>query len=169
MIIVRSFERSIVRSSDFSCGELELDLWLKNYAGQHEKRGTTRTLLALDEREACVAGYVAMTAFHLEPAEGAAALATAGRYPVPAMLIARLAVHSVYQGAGVGRLLLIEALQRLEPTSYDVGFEVVVVHALHESAACFYLKHGFRRTVDNPLMLFMTTRDLRATFAVHPD
>ena len=34
----------------------------------------------------------------------------------------------------------------------------------HESAACFYLKHGFRRFADHSLRLFMTTKDLRATF-----
>lgn len=164
MIIVRSFDASIVKGSAFDSGEVVLDDWLRNYAGQHEKTSTTRTLLALDEREVCVAGYVAMKTFELGPAEGASALLTKGRYPVPAMLIARLAVHKPYQGAGIGKLLLIEALERLDRISHDVGFEVVVVHALHEDAACFYLKYGFRRTSDDPLMLFMTTKNLRHTF-----
>lgn len=47
----------------------------------------------------------------------------------------------------------------------NIGFEVIVVHALHEDAACFYLKHGFRRFVDHKLNLFLTTKELRATFA----
>ena len=46
----------------------------------------------------------------------------------------------------------------------SIGFEMVVVHALHEDAACFYLKHGFQRFLDHDLSLFMTTKDLRATF-----
>jgi hypothetical protein len=50
-------------------------------------------------------------------------------------------------------------------TSHTIGFEIVVVDALDESAACFYLKHGFHRFADHSLKLFMTTKDLRATFA----
>lgn len=89
----------------------------------------------------------------------------ARRYPMPAVLLARLAVDRDYQGAGIGRLLLLDALRRFERASYDIGFEAVVVDALHEDAACFYLKYGFRRFLDHELTLFMTTRDLRATLA----
>lgn len=84
---------------------------------------------------------------------------------MPAVLLARLAVDRDYQGAGIGRLLLLDALRRFERASYDIGFEAVVVDALHEDAACFYLKYGFRRFLDHELTLFMTTRDLRATLA----
>ena len=50
-----------------------------------------------------------------------------------------------------------------------LGFEVVVVDAIHEDAACFYLKYGFRRFFDHELRLFMTAADLRATFGAAPD
>ncbi|CPU67946.1 Putative GCN5-related N-acetyltransferase [Mycobacteroides abscessus] len=70
-----------------------------------------------------------------------------------------------YQGNGVGRVLLFDALQKLVDAATAIGFEIVVVHALHEDAACFYLKHGFRRFLDHDLSMFLTTKDLRATFA----
>lgn len=80
------------------------------------------------------------------------------------MLIARLAVDRGYQGRGTGRLLLFDALQKLVSAADSIGFEMVVVHALHEDAACFYRKHGLRRFLDHDLSLFLTTKDLRATF-----
>ena len=42
---------------------------------------------------------------------------------------------------------------------------LVVVHARDESSAAFYEKYGFSRFADNPLYLYLTTRDLRATFS----
>ncbi|MCK0116482.1 hypothetical protein MWU57_05510 [Isoptericola sp. S6320L] len=58
-----------------------------------------------------------------------------------------------------------DALQRLLAAADNIGFEIIVVHALHEDAACFYLKHGFRRFLDHELSLFLTTKELHATFA----
>lgn len=78
--------------------------------------------------------------------------------------IARLAVDVHYQGKGVGKIVLFTALEYLARTSQAIGFEIVAVDALDETAACFYLKHGFRRFADHSLKLFMTTKDLRATF-----
>jgi predicted N-acetyltransferase YhbS len=83
-------------------------------------------------------------------------------------LLARLAVDRSYQGSGIGRLLLFDALARLERNSHDIGFELVVVDALHEDAACFYLTYGFRRVLDHELKLYMTTKALRARFAADP-
>ncbi|RXR27932.1 N-acetyltransferase [Oerskovia turbata] len=165
MLISRPFDKLIVQHSEFDCGEPVLDDWLKNYASQNEKRDATRTFLLLDEKESCVAGYATTVTHRLDPHEASAALGRVRRYPLPAVLVARLAVDRRYQGSGVGRLLLIDTLQRLERASHDIGFELVVVDALHEDAACFYLKHGFQRFQSHPLRLFMATRTLRATFA----
>jgi len=167
MIIVREFDKLIVRHSDFDSGEPDLDVWLKEQAGQQDRRNGARTLLALDEAEACVAGYYSTVTHEVAPADVGTTLGSARRYPVPAVLIARLAVDRTYQSKGIGKLLLFDALARLEDASRSIGFELVVVDALHEQAACFYLKYGFRRFLDHDLKLFLTTKDLRATFAAH--
>jgi GNAT superfamily N-acetyltransferase len=122
-------------------------------------------VIAADEAEVRVAGYFTSLTYELQPDEAVAADGRAHRYPVPAVLLARLAVDRRYQGQGLGRLLLLSAMQRFERASRDIGFELVVVDALHEDAACFYLKYGFRRFADHDLRLFLTTKDLQATFA----
>lgn len=73
--------------------------------------------------------------------------------------------YSAYQGRGLGGLLLLHSLKTLYSASQSVGFQMVVVHAIDESAAAFYEKYGFSRFADNPLYLYLTTRDLRATFS----
>lgn len=165
MLISRAFDPAALKLHPFRCGEDLLDEWLTKYAGQSERKDNVRTTLLLDEQQGRIAGYYSMRTFELAAADAVAATGRSRRYPVPAMLIARLAVDRDYQGRGTGRLLLFDALQKLAAAADDIGFEMVVVHALHEDAACFYLKHGFQRFLDQELSLFITTRDLRATFA----
>lgn len=164
MLIARPFDSAALTLHPFSCGEPELDDWLAKYAGQSESKDNVRTTLLLDEQQGRIAGYYSMRTFELSAADAASAIGRSRRYPVPAMLIARLAVDSEYQGHGTGRVLLFDALRKLLAVADNIGFEMVVVHALHEDAACFYLKNGFRRFLDHHLSLFLTTKDLRATF-----
>ncbi|WP_086149808.1 GNAT family N-acetyltransferase [Cellulosimicrobium sp. KWT-B] len=165
MLIARPFSPEALKLHPFACGEPELDDWLARFAGQSERRDNVRTTLLLDEQAGRIAGYYSMRTFELSAADASSAIGRARRYPAPAMLLARLAVDVDYQGNGVGRVLLFDALQKLVDAATAIGFEIVVVHALHEDAACFYLKHGFRRFLDHDLSLFLTTKDLRATFA----
>lgn len=165
MIIVREFSSLLVKHSEFDCGEPLLDGWLTSQASQQHRRNNARTMIAADEAEVRVAGYFTSLAYELQPDEAVAVDGRAHRYPVPAVLLARLAVDRRYQGQGLGRLLLVDALQRFDRASRDIGFEVVVVDALHEDAACFYLKYGFRRFAHHDLRLFLTTKDLQATFS----
>jgi hypothetical protein len=40
---------------------------------------------------------------------------------------------------------------------------MLVVHALHETAAAFYLRHGLTRFETDPLTLYLLMQDVRAT------
>lgn len=164
MLIVMPFEAQLDRGS-FRCGKPDLDNWLKRYAGQGERDNSARTTYLVDEQEVRVAGYFTLVTYRLEVEDLTPELTRRPRYPMSAMLLARLAVDERYQGQGLGRILLFEALQRLARSSEDIGFEVVVVDALDEDAACFYLRFGFRRFADHSLRLFMMSKDLRAGFA----
>jgi predicted N-acetyltransferase YhbS len=85
------------------------------------------------------------------------------RYPVPAVLLARLAVDTGFQGCGVGSRLLLHALSQIAEASRHVGFEVVVVHAINKDAVTFYAQRGFTQFEDHDLYLFMPVKNLLAT------
>ena len=152
-------------SSRFTSGNADLDDWLRTKAGQGERSDNTRAFLALDPGGERVIGYYATTTYRLELDEAARALgAGKRRYPVPAVLLARLAVDGEWAGRGVGRTLLVHALRQIAEASRSVGFEVVVVHAADESAVTFYARYGFTAFVSHPRHLLMPTKQLRATF-----
>lgn len=162
-----AFNRLYDRSS-FSCGKPDLDEWLKTKAGQQERANNTRTFLAVEELT--VVGYYATTTYRLGLDEVAAMYGVGRRtYPIPALLLARLAVDSGFQGHGVGSKLLFHALTQIAAASRYVGFEVVVVHAIDKDAVTFYAQRGFTQFEDHDLHLFMPVKNLLATLDVQSD
>lgn len=144
----------------FTSGEQVLDDWLKLYAGQSERRNTTKTFLAVVGSR--VVGYYTSTMCQLSVDESTA-VRPGGRYPIPAIVLARLAVDVEWQGRGVGRCLLAHALANYAAVARAVGFEIVLVHALTERAVDYYLAFGFRRLSQESKTVFMTTKDLIAS------
>lgn len=158
---------SLLSRDDFVCGKPELDDWIRTKAGQNERRNNTRTFVALDPESGRVIGYYATTTYRLDLDEAATAYGAGKKhYPIPAVLLARLAVDGTWAGRGVGRQLLVHALGGFAAASRAVGFEVVVVHAVDPDAVTFYARYGFTRFQSHPLHLFMATKDLIRTFGL---
>jgi len=66
---------------------------------------------------------------------------------------------------GLGAYLLLDALRISALVAERIGVRLVVVHALHEQAAAFYLHHGFSRFETAPLSLYLLMQDVRKTLA----
>lgn len=143
----------------FSCGVESLDRYLKAQAGQDVRRRANAVfvLTTAGEPERVLGYYTlcAMTVSQGEVPEAARKLVP--RYPlVSATLIGRLAVARDHQGKRLGAILLADALQRASTSASTVGSSMVVVDALDEAAAGFYVAHGFMRLPDsNRLVLPM--------------
>ena len=91
----------------FRCGVASLETWLVEHAAGADAAGSARTYVVVDEELDRVVGYHALTVASLERDE-ATGRASRGmpRHPIPAMLLARLAVDESAQGKGVAATLL---------------------------------------------------------------
>ncbi|HEY9701561.1 MAG TPA: GNAT family N-acetyltransferase, partial [Allocoleopsis sp.] len=76
-------------------------------------------------------------------------------YPIPALLIGKLAVDKSAKGQGLGGELLVDALLRTVKISQEIGIFAVRVDAIDLKAKEFYLKYEFISFQDNPLSLFL--------------
>jgi predicted N-acetyltransferase YhbS len=85
--------------------------------------------------------------------------------PVPAVLLGRFAVDVDWQGKGLGKDLLRDALVRIAGASEEVGMRAVVVDAKNEGVRAFYQSLGFRSINDpgDPMRLYLLTSELSAT------
>lgn len=151
------------RTDEFACGVERLDAWLRAYAGQGQKRDAARTFVVADEAERVVA-YYTLVAAQLEhsTATDAVRRGMSKRFPIPVVLLARLAVDRSQQGTGLGGALLADAMRRSVRAADEVGIRAVVVDALDESAAGFYRRFGFEALAPNGLTLMAPVAQLRS-------
>ena len=77
-----------------------------------------------------------------------------GKYPVPSMILARLAVDGSQQGKGIGMALLKNAVMRTKQAAEIAGLKAIVVHAKDAKAQAFYAKCGFMTSLGDPLTMF---------------
>jgi predicted N-acetyltransferase YhbS len=81
--------------------------------------------------------------------------------PVPAILLARLAVDREHQRAGLGPSLLQDVLLRCVEAAEAIGARILLVHAKHEAAKAWHLQYGFEESPTDPLHIQMLMKDVR--------
>lgn len=142
----------------FDCGNHALNVFLRDHAGQQQRRGVGKTYVTLRDGLPDILGFVTISVGQVASEELPSAHLP--RYPVPILRVGRLAVDSRYQKQGIGQNLLSFALNLAIEFSARVGLYAVVVDAKCETAAHFYQRLGFTPTLDNPLCLYISISQL---------
>ena len=93
----------------FDCGEPILNDWLIVHARQAQASGSAKTFIVTDDDR--VIGYYSLTVGQINALEAPErARKGMGRYPLPVVILTRLAVSREYHGRGIGRGLLQDAI-----------------------------------------------------------
>jgi predicted GNAT family N-acyltransferase len=147
----------------FSCGTSALDRYLQKQASQDVSKHVAATFVITPDG-ATIAGFYSLSSHSIPladlPLEFGKKLP---RYPrVPATLLGRLAVSSAFQGQGVGKLLLANALGRVLATTSIVASAVVVVDAKDDALLKFYIHHGFIPLATPPNRLIYPVKSIPA-------
>ncbi|WP_293034866.1 GNAT family N-acetyltransferase [Paraburkholderia sp.] len=157
---IRQLETDDDRNS-FDCGVESLNAWLKQMAGQNDRKRFTRTYVMVEADDPKkVIGYYSLMAISAET-EG---LPSKKRLPekVSAVLLARLALDKNYTGQGLGESLLMHALYTTSQASNLIGVHCVIVDALNEDVANkFYMPYGFAPFQNEPLRLVFFLETLK--------
>ncbi|MGA8085992.1 MAG: GNAT family N-acetyltransferase [Terracidiphilus sp.] len=144
----------------FDCGQLDLNNWLVKHALQNQSASAAQTYVGLVND--VVVGYYSLTAGQVEFGDAPERLRKGlARHPVPIMLLARLAVHKDWQGKGIGRGLLRDAVLRTVQAADIAGIRALAVHAKDDKASEYYRQFDFMASPTDPLHLFVLLKDLR--------
>jgi len=150
------------RLDSFDCGVPALNDWLRKHARQAESTDSCFTFVAQVDRE--VVGYRSLVVGSIERETAPPELTNRmPRYPVPVVLIARLAVDLRYQGQALGKGLLRDALKQSVRVAEIVAVKAVVVDA-KDGAAPFYEAFGFTKFPGHEDRLYVTLASLRSVF-----
>lgn len=144
-------------ASAFDSGEAELDDWLRKDAATSAARNITRTYVWHEDGRV-VAYYAVMP--HSIDADGLPRRKRGGQSgTIPCYLIAKLALDRSLHGHSLGSQLLAPAVARLAAGGDELGGRFIVVDALHERAASFYVHHGFSPLPDVEGRLVLAVKD----------
>lgn len=148
----------------FDSGNSKLNDWLKKLALKNELEGASRTYVL------CTA-QVVIAYYCLANGAVAQTIAT-GRVRrnmpdlIPVMVIGRLAVDRNWQGKGIGRGLLRDAILRTLNAAEIAGIRGILVHAIFEKAKQFYESCGFTPSPIETMTLMVTIKDARASLGL---
>ena len=146
-------------TESFDCGGAELNRFLNRFAFASHRSHTAQTYVVC--RGLRVVGYYSLTvgqASHENaPVRVAQGIAS---YPIPLMILARLAVDKGEQGHGLGAALLKDTLLRSAKVADIMGIRALFVHAKDEQAIAFYEHFNFRPSPTDPQHLFLLMKDI---------
>ncbi|ODS93818.1 MAG: GNAT family N-acetyltransferase [Comamonas sp. SCN 65-56] len=148
------------RLEEFDCGKPALTEWLLRHARQAQGSGSARTFVSCDGER--VAGYYSLTVGQIDTLEVPERVRRGmGQYPIPLIILARLAIDLNYQKRGLGFSLLQNAIQRAIAVARNAGIRALLTHPLDAEAQAFYQRFGFEPTPENEQQMILLLKDAR--------
>lgn len=148
----------------FDCGKSSMNEFIHRYALKHSKLGLSRTFVLTESKtseKAKIAAYytLAVSCVLKDDIPAKQSLPT---YPIPVILLARLAIDNSYQGKGVGAKSLVYALRHaVKLTSSGLPAYGVVLDVLDDQALMFYRQFDFfEQFTNDPMRLFVPMKTL---------
>jgi predicted N-acetyltransferase YhbS len=148
----------------FDCGKPALNAWLVRYARQAQASGSARTFVVQDGMR--VLGYYSLSVGQVDAIETPERVRKGmGNYPIPVILLARLAVDRRCQGQGIGTGLLKDAIRHTCLIAEQAGVRALLVHPLDDAATRFYSEFGFEPSPLRERQLLLLLKDARRYIA----
>lgn len=144
----------------FDCGKPALNEWLVRHARQAQGSGSAKTFVVADDDR--VAGYFSLTVGQVDSLDAPERIRKGmGQYPVPVVILARLAVSKRDQGQGIGAALLQDAIRRTLVIAEQAGIRAMLTHPIDEDATRFYTRFGFIASPLRTQQLLLLLKDAR--------
>ena len=146
------------RLEGFDSGVPAIDKWFQERAMQAGlSRSAMTFVLQHDER---VIAFHSLTVGEIVNVEADARLrAGMGNFAIPVLILARMGVHKDFQGQGIGKALLRDAVERTLVISENAGVRALITHPVDANARAFYLTFGFSENPLRPNELYLLLKD----------
>ena len=148
----------------FDCGKPALNDWLLRHARQAQTSGSAKTWVVVDGDRVC--GYFSLTVGQADTLEAPERIRKGmGNYPIPVVILARLAVSLQDQGKGIGVGMLQEAIRRTVAIADQAGVRALLTHPIEDQAARFYQRFGFEPSPMREQQWLLLLKDARKLLA----
>ena len=109
-----------------------------------------------------MAGYFSLTVGQVDTLEAPERMRQGmGQYPLPVVILARMAVSARDQGRGIGLGMLQDAITRTLLIAEQAGIRAMLTHPIDEEAARFYTRFGFIASPLREKQLLLLLKDAK--------
>lgn len=148
------------RLESFDCSKPALNEWLLRHARQAQSSGSAKTFVVADDDR--VVGYFSLTVGQVDTLEAPERIRKGmGQYPIPVVILARLAVSIQAQGKGIGVGMLKDAIRRTLLIAEQAGIRAMLTHPIDAEASRFYTRFGFSASPLSDQQLLVLLKDAR--------
>lgn len=148
------------RLEGFDCGKPSLNDWLLRHARQAQGSRSAKTFVVQDGVR--VAGYFSLTVGQVDSLDAPERFRKGmGQYPIPVVILARLAVDLRDQGHSIGIGLLKDAIRRTLLIAEQAGIRALLTHPIDEAAARIYCRFGFESSPLRERQRLLRLKDAR--------
>jgi predicted N-acetyltransferase YhbS len=113
-----------------------------------------------------IAGYFSLAVGQIDSLEASERVRKGmGNYPIPVVILARLAVSTSDQGRGLGVGMIQDAIRRTLLVAEEAGVRALLTHPIDEAAARFYQRFGFEVSPAREQQLILLLKDARRLLA----
>ena len=159
-------DKSIHDLKGFDCGKKSMNEFLSRFACKHSKLGLSQTYVLTTDKSIKEKSQIAcyFTLAHSTVSKiGIPVDTNLPQYPIPVILLARLAVDSKFQNNKMGAKSLIYALRTArELNSAGLNVFGLILDVLDEDALGFYNSFSFFHPfTDDPMKLFVGMETLK--------
>lgn len=127
--------------SQVRCGQPALDDWARERAPRAEALGDAAVFVLEDGDR--IVGYYTLSPFSVIRGASPGRVSRNAPDPVPCLLLGRLAVDQGFQGLGLGKALLKDAILEAATVRARIGGRALVCDPLNDEVRAWYLSAGF--------------------------
>jgi len=150
--------------ASFDCGKTGMNAWLIRHALQAQSGGSATTFVVTEDSH--VVGYYSLTFGEVATTHAPERIRKGmGSYPIPVVILARLAVSLSHQGQSIGRGLLRDAIGRTLLIAEQAGIRALLAHPLDDEASRCYQRFGFVASPLREKQLLLLLKDARRLFS----
>ena len=126
----------------FDCGNERINKFLKESANSAAKRNLSRTFVLEGNDETDIAGFYSLSNIEVKvPVPHK--LYKNYPNPLPGVTLARMGVDEGYQGQGIAKIMVIDAMRRTLLINENMGVVGLFVDAKDDDLVKFYQNRGF--------------------------
>jgi len=162
---IEALDKSKHNLKAFDCGKTGMNDFLSRFALKHARLGLSSTWVLASKQPGKmreVIGYYTLASSTVTKS-GIPTNQSLPYYPIPVVLLARLAVEQKYQNKGLGAKILVSALRHtVKLTNRGLPAYGLVLDVLDNDALKFYQSFDFFEPfTDNPMRLFAGMDSIR--------